>query len=378
MKKKIALLGATGSIGSTALNVIRNLKDDFRIVLLANNSNLKRLKELIEEFQPQSAFCLKHNFLYRNGKQVAFDENFIFNTETFENIDIVINGIDGMDGLKPSLAALKAGRILATANKESFVSAGRFINLAKKKYGGKIVPVDSEHSSIWQCIGNDMEDVESIILTASGGAFRDWDKEKLRYAKAKDALKHPNWVMGKKVTIDCATLMNKGMEIIEAKYLFDTENIEVVRHDESIIHGMVRFKDNTVIAALSMPDMSLPIQYALTYPKRKNSYVNQLDLTKIKHLNFGEIDEEKFPCFAIAKQVFKMNERAAAIMNASNEAAVNAYLGDQIGFYDIPKLIEYAIEKFYSNENFHDIHEVYSIHNEVYEYTCKRIKRGEI
>ncbi|MFW5780878.1 MAG: 1-deoxy-D-xylulose-5-phosphate reductoisomerase [Bacillota bacterium] len=377
MKKRIALLGATGSIGTTALNVIRQYKNDFEVMLIANNTNINALEKLINEFHPEFAYNKAYKRLYYKGKIQPFDKDFISKSESYKGIDTVINGIDGIEGLAPSIAALTAGKTLATANKESFVSAGRFINLTKEKYNSKIIPLDSEHSTVWQCIGNERDNVESIILTASGGAFRDWDKKRLKDAKAKDALKHPNWVMGKKVTIDCATLMNKGMEIIEAKYLFNTDKIEVIQHDESIVHSMVRFKDNSIMAGLSSPDMTLPIQYALTYPQRKVTPVKPLDLTQIKKLNFGVIDEEKFPCVNIAKKVFKMGEVAGAIMNASNEAAVNAYLGDKIGFYDIPKLITQAIDRFYFDGYFNNIEKVYSIHKDAYEYTCKRINTGE-
>ena len=379
MKKKIAILGATGSIGKTTIDVIRRNLNDFQIVLLANDSNMFELEKLMKEFQPVYAFCKQKRKLYINGVITNFEIDFLDKPDTYENVDIVVNGIVGIAGLKPSLAVLNTGGTLATANKESLVVAGSIIMKEKEKNNATIFPLDSEHSTIWQCmLGRKKDNIEKIILTASGGAFRDFSKEQLKNCKAVDALKHPTWKMGKKVTIDCATLMNKGMEIIEAKYLFGIKNIDVVLHRESIIHSMVLMKDTSIIAGLSYPDMRLPIQYALTYPRKIKTEMEILNFAKIKSLNFDEIDEDKFPCLKIAKEVSSKDDIAGAIMNSANEVLVKAYLENIISFYDIPNIINEALEKFYYKENHIETDEVFCIDKKVCEYTCKRIYGGKI
>ncbi len=373
MKKRIAILGATGSIGSTALDIIRKNRDLFEVVIIANNSG--NLENLIAEFQPKHAVSVaKKQYLCNNS--VAPYKDILSHSATYADIDIVINGIAGIAGLAPSLAALSAGVTLATANKESFVAAGTLLNRYKKTNNSRIIPLDSEHSAVWQCIGGAYENVKSIILTASGGAFRDLSYDELKNAKAVDALKHPNWKMGKKVTIDCATLMNKGMELIEAKHLFGISDISAVQHRESIVHALVVMKDNSVIAGLSQPDMTLPIQLALTYPLRQESSVPTLNFETIGSLNFSSIDEKKFPCFAIAKDVLKLKDTAGCVMNSANEVAVKAYSEDQIAFYDIPTIIEDALEKFADNYDFDTFSQVESMDKAVSEYTFKRIYGG--
>lgn len=373
MKKRIAILGATGSIGSTALEIIRRNRDLFEVAILANN--VGSLDALISEFQPQFALSAAKRQLFCNGKAEVY-RDILSDSATYGDVDIVINGIAGIAGLSPSLATLSAGVTLATANKESFVAAGSLLNKYKKHYKANIIPLDSEHSTAWQCIGGAYENVKSIILTASGGAFRDLSYNALRKAKAADALKHPNWKMGKKVTIDCATLMNKGMELIEAKHLFGISDISAVQHRESIVHALVVMKDNSVIAGLSNPDMTLPIQLALTYPLRQESSVPALDFETLGSLNFSAIDENRFPCFAIAKAVSKMNDSAGCVMNSANEVAVKAYSEDQIGFYDIPVIIEDALNRFTENLDFDSFKDVGSMDKAVGEYTFKRIYGG--
>lgn len=373
MKKRIAILGATGSIGSTALEIIRRNRDLFDAAIIANNSG--SLDALISEFQPEFAVSVAKRQLFRNGKPEEY-RDFLSDSASYADIDIVINGIAGISGLAPSLAALSAGVTLATANKESFVAAGSLLNQYKKKYKADIIPLDSEHSAVWQCIGGDYQNVKSIVLTASGGAFRDLSYEELKRAKAADSLKHPNWKMGKKVTIDCATLMNKGMELIEAKHLFGISDISAVQHRESIIHALVVMKDNSVIAGLSKPDMTLPIQLALTYPLRQESSVEALDFEAIGSLNLSAIDENRFPCFGIAKEVLKMNDSAGCVMNSANEVAVKAYSEDRIGFYDIPTIIEDGLNRFMKNYDFDSFHDVKSMDKAVSEYTFKRIYGG--
>ncbi len=376
MKKRIAILGATGSIGTTTFNIVRNNPNDFEIVLLANSNKLPELKSLMEEFRPKIAICSNKDFYYNNGKEYAYDKDYLAQPETYAECQLVINGIAGISGLKPTLAVIKAGKVLATANKESFVTAGNLIVAEKNKYNATIIPLDSEHSTVWQCIGQDSEYVESIILTASGGAFRDLSYPQLLVAKAKDALKHPTWVMGKKITIDCATLMNKGMEIIEAKYLFGVDKIEVVQHKQSIIHSMVQFKDNFIRAGLSYPDMTQPIQLAMYYPQRKPTNMPALDFEKVKQLDFGKINEKLFPCFSIAKRVNQLGDIAGVIMNSANDVACDAYLKDDIGFYDIPDLIDNALQKYAKNGNYDSIEDIFCMNNRVSEYTFKRIYGG--
>lgn len=373
MKKRIAILGATGSIGSTALEIIRRNRDLFEVAIIANNSG--NLDGLIYEFQPKFAVSVAKKQLFRNGKVDVYSD-ILSDSAAYADIDIVINGIAGIAGLSPSLAALSAGVTLATANKESFVAAGTLLNRYKQKNNAKIIPLDSEHSTVWQCIGGAYENVKSVILTASGGAFRDLSYDELKKAKAADALKHPNWKMGKKVTIDCATLMNKGMELIEAKHLFGISDISAVQHRESVVHALVVMKDNSVIAGLSIPDMTLPIQFALTYPLRQESSVEALDFEKIGSLNFSAIDEKRFPCYGIAKTVSKMNDSTGCVMNSANEVAVKAYLEDQIGFYDIPTIIEDALTRFSESYDFNSFSEVESMDKAVGEYTFKRIYGG--
>lgn len=378
MKKKIAILGATGSIGTTTLNIIRNNPNDFEISLLANNSQLAELKNLIEEFKPKMAICTQANYFYNDGIEYTYDSEYLAQEETYYDSHIVVNGIAGISGLKPSLAVIRAQKILATANKESFVTAGSLIVREKEKYNSTIIPIDSEHSTIWQCIGdNPTSNIKSIILTASGGAFRHLDYAELKTAKAVDALKHPNWKMGKKITIDCATLMNKGMEIIEAKYLFGVQNIEVVQHDQSIVHSMVQFHDNFIIAGLSHPDMTQPIQLALYYPERKKNNVLPLDFAKIKQLTFNQINEKLFPCLGIAKEVNALGDIAGIVMNAANDVACQAYLNNKIGFYDIPNLIDNALQQFSTKGNYYDINNILCMNNKVSEYTFKRIHGGK-
>ncbi len=372
-RKKIAILGATGSIGSTALNIVRKYPHKFEVRLLVNAADKENLIKLVKEFKPQKAFCVNADFTYgfERNERASIDS-----PKLYQDIDLAINGIAGIAGLRPSIAVIQAGKTLATANKESFVAAGKLIDEERKKYSSKILPLDSEHSTVWQCVNGRTDNIKRIILTASGGAFRDYNYEELKQAKAVDALKHPNWVMGKKVTIDSATLMNKGMEIIEAKYFFGVSDIDVVMHRESIVHSLVELEDNFVIAGLSNPDMTQPIQYAMFYPQRIQTDIKRLDLAQVGSLNFGSIDEKLFPCLAIAKTAFSMGDIAGAVMNSADEVAVNAYLDNRIGFYDIPLIIEEAMDKFAEKGYFNNMEELFRIDKAVSEYTFKRIYGG--
>ena len=370
--KKIAVLGCTGSIGRTTLGVVRKNPDLFRVVFLANNRNKDGLLALAKEFGVQNYFCAD-GLSVKNGAEIPFDESLTARAETYEDADIVVNGIVGLSGLLPTIAAIEAGKIVATANKESIVCAGNYVNSLLENSVAELRPLDSEHSTVWQCMG-DKRNIRRIILTASGGAFRDLTKEQLANASAADALKHPNWISGKQVTIEWATLVNKGMEIIEAKRLFGTENVEAVLHRESVIHSLVEMKDGAMIAGLSNPDMEIPIQYALTYPERKAVKTPFLDLASLGGLSFGEIDEERFPCFTICKKVSDCGDYAGTVLNAANEVAVEKYLAGETGFYGIYRCIENALEKFGTAGTVSGAEEILRIDREVREYTLKSIK----
>ena len=375
MKKRIAILGSTGSIGVQSLNVIDKYPELFDVVLLSAFNNRELLEKQILRFSPKFAFIQKGNTTLLNKTKIYNSLAPLSDLETYKDVDIVINGIVGLAGLAPTIAALQAKATLATANKESIICAGDIINKIAKDNGAKIIPIDSEHSTIFQCIGDDIDNVKKIILTASGGAFRDFNKQKISKLKAKDALIHPTWKMGDKVTIDSATMMNKGMEIIEAKYLFNVDNIEVIGHNESIVHSMVEMKDGSFIAGLSAPNMSLPIQYALTYPKRINIKQPSLDFKTVKSLNFFNIDLERFPCLKIAQEVACCGMEKAVIMNSANEILVNAYLRDIVKFYDIPLIIEKALNHFYRDKVI-TLDDIYRIDSIVREYTIKQVNQG--
>jgi len=366
MRKKVAILGSTGSIGTQALDVISKLGHQFEVVLLSGYSNTQLLTAQCQQFGVKSIYA-KSDFLPLEDLAQA---------QTYENCDIVINGIAGLAGLMPSIAALQSGATLATANKESIICGWQFLQSAEAQGNGKIIPVDSEHSTIFRLLqGQNLAQVDKLILTASGGAFRDLTRDEIANKKARDALLHPVWKMGKKVTIDSATLMNKGLEIIEAKRLFGLGNIEVLGHRESIIHSMIQLTDNTIIAGLSSPDMRIPIAYALTYPIAEYSKVEQLDLIKTSKLHFFAIEQERFPCLEIAKRVSLGTEAQAVILNASNEIMVRAYLTDAIGFYDISYYIEQALD-YFDNCAISKLDDIFSIDKEVKEYTIKKLNLG--
>lgn len=346
--KEIIILGSTGSIGTQTLDIVRNHPDLFKVVGMACGSNIKLFNEQIAEFHPKFVFV--KDALARSKCELC-GARMLASCEELASIsdgDIVVGAMVGISGLSPTICAINAGKDIALANKETLVTGGEIvINLAKEK-GVNIFPVDSEHSAIWQSSGyGKFCDIKGLILTASGGAFRGKTKPELVNVKASDALKHPTWDMGAKVTIDSSTLMNKGLEIIEAKHLFnvDIDSIQVVIHPQSIIHSLVTYNDNSVIAELSYPDMTLPIQLALSYPNKLTSNVKPLDLTQIASLTFEKPSEETFPCLKIAKECGKAGGLYPTIMNGANEIAVEAFLQDKIGFYDIPHLINQALDK---------------------------------
>ncbi|WP_343339043.1 1-deoxy-D-xylulose 5-phosphate reductoisomerase [Terrisporobacter petrolearius] len=369
--KRITILGSTGSIGTQTLDVVRKNKDKFEVVAISANSSVDLLLEQILEFNPkyvavyneESANKLKNMIPNNIDIEVLSSMEGLVKICQLKEVDIVLTAVVGMIGLVPTMAAIKAKKTIALANKETLVTAGEIVMEEAKKNNVDILPVDSEHSAIFQCLnGERKKDVEKIILTASGGPFRGKSKEELINVTKNQALKHPNWDMGRKISIDSSTLMNKGLEVIEAKWLFDVdvEDIDIVVHPQSIIHSMVSFKDSSVMAQLGCPDMRLPIEYALTYPGRSETDFERLDLAKIATLTFEKPDMETFPCLQLAFRVLKLGGTYPTVLNAANEVLVNEFLDDKIGFYDIPYYIERSLEQHNnrSNPTLEDILEV--------------------
>ncbi len=350
--KNIAILGSTGSIGTQALEIVRMYPEKFNIVGLAAKCNAKLLLKQIIEFKPVLA-SIEDVDAYNSIKDVIppqttliCQKDGMINIAQMEQAEILLVSVVGIAGLPAVVAGLKAKKKIALANKEALVTGGKIVSDLVKANNDIIYPVDSEHSAIFQCLqGNKSENINKIILTASGGPFKYYDKEDLKFVKAADALKHPTWNMGKKITIDCATLMNKGLEVIEAKWLFDVpvEKIQPIIHPESVVHSAVEYVDGAVVAQLGEPDMKLPIMYAFEYPERIYSGTNFLDLAKRGSLNFFEPDYNKFPCLQLAFDAIKMGGNAPCALNAANEVAVELFLNDKIGFCDIPKMIEHTI-----------------------------------
>lgn len=351
--KKISILGSTGSIGTQALDVIRENKDKFELIAISGNTSVDMLFNQIKEFSPKyvavydeySYIKLKGMLDDKFSTKVLCGMNGLKEICSLDEVDVVLTAVVGMIGLLPTLEAIKHKKNIALANKETLVCAGELVISEAKKYGVKILPVDSEHSAIFQCLnGEENRFVDKIILTASGGPFRGKTREELINVTKNEALKHPNWSMGQKISIDSSTLMNKGLEVIEARWLFDTDNIDVLVHPQSIIHSMVEFNDSSVIAQLGCPDMKLPIQYALTYPDRVKNDFERLDLTKLSSLTFEKPDKETFPCLNLAYESLKLGDTYSLVLNSCNEVLVDLFLKDQIGFYDIPKYIEYFMK----------------------------------
>ena len=344
-RKRIAILGSTGSIGRQTLDVVRQHPDRFRVEVITAGSNAALLAEQARAFDvPHAVICNTSKYgevcdiLAGTRTEVHAGIDAACDLVTGDNVDIVVASMVGFSGLRPTLSAIRAGKDIALANKETLVAAGSVVMAEAQRCGVKILPVDSEHSAIFQCLqaagGNP---VERIHLTASGGPFRTWPREKIEQAGKDLALKHPNWSMGAKITIDSATMMNKGFEVIEAKWLFDVEpeRIHVVVHPESVIHSMVEFADGAVLAQLGCPDMREPIQLALSYPERLSLNNRKLDFSSLGALTFFEPDMEKFPCLKLAFEAIGRGGNLPCALNAANEAAVAAYLEDRIGFYDI-------------------------------------------
>lgn len=345
MAKKIVIFGSTGSIGTQTLRVIDKYPERFEVVGLGCGANYTLLNEQIAKYRP------KYVFIAENAdKIIPMGAEILPNAETLAEVDadIFVSAAVGMAGLAPTLKAIETGKDIALANKETLVAAGEYVMARAKANGVKMLPVDSEHSALWQCINyGNARNVNNLILTASGGAFRGLKVDKLQNVTVLDALKHPTWNMGRKVTIDSATLMNKGLEVIEAKHLFDidAERIKVLVHKESVVHSMVQFDDNSVIAELSTPSMILPIQLALTYPEKIESEVKELDLSDIATLSFEKPDMDTFKALKIAYDVATTGGTAGAVMNAADEVAVTAFVDGKIRFLDIPEIINRTLDK---------------------------------
>lgn len=355
--KPITLLGSTGSIGTQTLDIVSQYPDRFRVVGIAAGGNVELLAEQIRAFQPEIVAIANQNKLAELKAAIAdlaSQPILLAGSEGIETVaaygdaQTVVTGIVGCAGLLPTIAAIKAGKDIALANKETLIAAGSVVMPLIKQHGVKILPADSEHSAIFQCLqGVPAGGLRRILLTASGGSFRDLPVEKLSTVTVADALKHPNWSMGRKITIDSATLMNKGLEVIEAHYLFglDYDRIEIVIHPQSIIHSLIELQDSSVLAQLGLPDMRLPLLYALSYPERIYTDWQRLDLFKCGDLTFREPDHRKYPCMQLAYAAGRQGGTMPAVLNAANEQAVEQFLNGKITFVQIPQLIEMACDR---------------------------------
>ncbi|WP_313342805.1 1-deoxy-D-xylulose-5-phosphate reductoisomerase [Sedimentibacter sp.] len=354
--KYISILGSTGSIGTQTLEVVREHAENLKVCAITGNNNIELLKEQIIEFEPvlcsvmseEKALILKKMLPKNCMTEITFGMEGLIQAAEFEKSEIIVTAISGMIGLKPTVAAIKKHKKIALANKETLVTGGNYIMDLAKKYNSQIIPVDSEHSAIFQCLmANDYKSINKILLTASGGPFRNKNTEYLKNVTVEDALNHPNWSMGKKITIDSATLMNKGLEVIEAKFLFDIEpeQIEVLVHPQSIVHSGVEFIDHSTIAQLGLPDMRVPIQFALFYPERVYNSYKSLSLTDIGNLTFEKPDTEVFKCLKLAFDALKAGGTMPAVLNASNEVCVDLFLNKKISFLDIGNINEQVMLK---------------------------------
>ena len=354
MVKCVSILGSTGSIGRQSLDIISRLPE-VKVAALTAGTCVERMAQQCRDFQPELAVMATLEAAEALAAEikdlpirVSYGEEGLIEAATMADADCVITAVVGMVGLKPTLAAIRAGKRIGLANKETLVCAGELVMAEAEKYAVEIIPVDSEHSAIFQCLmgSGEKKEIKRLILTCSGGPFFGMSKEQLTKVTRADALKHPNWKMGAKITIDCATLMNKGLEVIEAMRLYrmPLEQVDVVIHRQSIVHSMVEFVDGAVMAQMGTPDMRLPIQLALTYPERVSCPVEGLDLLTCGPLTFSKPDTDNFPCLALAYHCAKLGGTACPAMNGANEEAVAMYLRDEIGFYDIYRLVSRAVE----------------------------------
>jgi 1-deoxy-D-xylulose-5-phosphate reductoisomerase len=354
--KRVTILGATGSIGLRTLEIVSSFPDEFEVAgLAARGSNVERVADLCRKYSPRAVALLEASARDRLARLLpAPQPELLAGAEGLVALardvdaDVVVSALVGGAGLLPTMAAIEAGRTMALANKETLVMAGSLMTAAAKRRNVALLPVDSEHSAVFQClVGHNRADVHRILLTASGGPFREWPPEKFAAITVEDALKHPTWKMGAKITIDSATLMNKGLEIIEARWLFDVppDKVQVIVHPQSVVHSMVEYIDGSVIAQLGVPDMGIPILYALTYPERRPTPAARLDLTRTGALTFFEPDPVKFPCLRLARAALERGGTAPVVLNAANEVAVAAFLDRRIPFVEIPALIERALDR---------------------------------
>lgn len=355
--KTISILGATGTIGQNTLDIIRRNKDNFRLIALTGHKNIELLAKQAIEFGAEfvaTACENKYEELKQalKGTEIQFGAGETAILEAASRpVDISMAAIVGVAGLKPTLKSLEVAKLVALANKECLVSAGDLFMQAAKQHQTTLIPVDSEHSAAFQCLaGHQISEISKLTLTASGGPFRNFTKEQLQTVSKEQALKHPNWEMGAKITIDSATLMNKGLELIEAKYLFDLKanQVDMVVHPQSIIHCLVSFFDGSVLAQLSEPDMRVPIAYSLSWPKRMKTPIKPVDLVEISNMDFEAGDEERFPCLKLARQVMESDEFNGPALNAANEVAVEAFLSNKCSYVQIPQIIEKVLEKIQS------------------------------
>ena len=357
MSKSVTILGSTGTIGCNTLKVIAEHRDDFEIVALTAGNNFSLLAEQAKEFKPklvvisnESHYAELKNLLAGTGIEIAAGVEAVLQAAGLD-ADITMSAIVGAAGLKPTLAAIKNGKTIALANKECLVCAGELMQAEVAKYGAKLIPVDSEHSGVFQIFPLNREGIDRVILTASGGSFREFSLAQMANVTPEQAIKHPNWTMGAKISVDSATMMNKGLELIEAFYLFPlrAEQLDIVVHPQSIIHALVEMVDGSVLAQLSSPDMCTPIAYALAYPNRISAPVARLNLAEIGSLTFEKPDEIRFPAIKIAREAMLAGGNAPTILNAANEIAVQKFLDKKIGFLDIAKIVEKTLAKMPNN-----------------------------
>jgi 1-deoxy-D-xylulose-5-phosphate reductoisomerase len=379
MKKKVLILGSTGSIGRAALDVINDQKGSFKVMGLVCRDNIQLLNTQIQKFKPEYV-CVYDEQL---RTQVKFPKRRLFaGMKGIKDLigidaDIVMNAMPGSIGLEPTVEALKANKVLALANKESMVMAGRLVRRLLQQGNGSLIPVDSEHSALYQIMkASGQVDLKRLIITASGGPFRDYKKARLRTVKPQDALNHPTWKMGTKITIDSATLMNKGLEVIEARWLFDVDpvRIQVLIHPESIIHGIIELADNSFMAYLAYPDMRIPISYALNEERRRPLPFGFLDIDKAFKLTFYPPDIDRFPSLKIALDALTMGDSAVIAMNAANEIASRAFIDGIIQFTDIPVLIEKTLDQHHGSPKIEDVEQVLEMHQWATQFTEEKIK----
>lgn len=374
--KNLSILGSTGSIGTQSLDVVRNNSSEFNVVALCAGDNIKELAIQIREFKPElvsvktqeKAKALKE-LVSDIDVRITYGMEGLIEASTLKNVDTVITAVVGMMGIRPTIEAIKAGKDIALANKETLVTAGHIIMPLVKEYGVSLLPVDSEHSAIFQCLNGEKDnEISQILLTASGGPFRGKTRDELLNIKVEDALKHPNWAMGRKITIDSSTMVNKGLEVMEAKWLFDVtyDKVTVVVHPQSVIHSMVEFKDGAVMAQLGSPDMRLPIQYALFYPERRFLDSKRLDFASMKNLTFEAPDMDTFTGLKLAYEVGNRGGNMPTVYNAANERAVSKFLDRKIKYLEIMDIIQYCVD----NVSFIDnpcLEEILATEKSVYE-----------